>query len=216
MARYRVVADAFMANGSLCLKGAVVKHDGWPDLSKITPADDDAERIADYFRQRKTDPFLPKSPRDPRTGAIFLPAISADPRGKLLPSLPDEVTDEMPLYTVTAFDGLVFGGAKVAEGERVAFLGWPPSRLEPANEIAERVVSYRTQYSEHADFPECPWNLFTDALWLPALPEPEVEEARPAYVGAPSPKGFTPPAYTPMAKIPARTYSRNRPAPKYT
>jgi hypothetical protein len=154
--------------------------------------------------------FLPRTPINRVTGEIFLPAVLPDRRGGWLPSVPETVEPGMPLYRARApFEGIQFGKRKVMDGEAVAYLGWPSSKLEPANDVALRVVAYHARYNEHPDFPVAPW-CELNGLHLPELPVPEalVPENRPAYVGVPPPRGFTPPAWASTPKIPARTYTK--------
>ena len=213
MPRYRVIADAFMANGSLCLKGATVRHDAWPDLQKLAPADDDARAITEYFRVHRHEAFLPRSPFDARTQKIYLPGQLPSVRGRGFPAAVDEreASPSIPRYKMTSPYGQQFGGKHIPEDAEFAFLGWPEigMRVEPVNNEAKAVVAYFAEFGSLPHFPVSPYNCFDGSLWLPALGEPASDENRWPFA-TPAPRGHTPPPWTSTPKVPAPIYNKGR------
>jgi hypothetical protein len=116
-----------------------VSVDGWPDPHLIArPNDALGQAIIDYAKKWKDHPDFPESPWDPRRGEIFLRDLDE-------PEAPPD--DAQPLYRVVAPTAFI-GPALYARGAVAALHGWPLnlSDIEPANESARRVVSYKTRY----------------------------------------------------------------------
>ena len=217
MPTYRIKNDAVIG-GALYLKGAIVKnHNGWPNQN-LEPLDDAASTITEYFRTYGNEPFLPDTPYDARSGQIYLPGQLPNVRGRSFPPAiePDDAPARMPRYRMRSSNGAEFGSKRIGYGTVFAYAGWPELTMSiaPANEEARAVLAYFEANHSRPYFPLSPFNLFDNTLWLPQLPEPEVDDPRPAYVTAPSPKGFTPPPWTTTSKIPTPIYNKRR-ASKY-
>jgi hypothetical protein len=112
--------------------------DGWPQPHLLArPNDELGQAIINYVSRWKDHPDFPPSPWDSRRGEIFLRDLDE----------PEADSDEAPKYRVKAATAFI-GPSLYARGAVAVLHGWPLNMadLEPENESARRVVSYKTRY----------------------------------------------------------------------
>ena len=174
--KYRNNAGEVIAiNGTLYPPGAVIGSAEWPKNFGLRAVNESGRRVMRYFQRRRFAPFFPPSPMT-RDGTIFLPAIMHPiPSFEVsLPGLPPDfdVSPDAPVYRCNS--ALRVGHREYAIGEHAVYLGWPtPLLREPVNEAAAAVARYYKTNAEHGALLSCPWNLYTDSVFLPALPDYE-------------------------------------------
>jgi hypothetical protein len=174
--KYRNRSGEVIAVGAtLYPPNALIGSAEWPRARGLEPVNESARRVMRFFERRRHAPFFPQTAMA-RDGTIFLPAIMhpIDPFDITLPGLPPDfdVSPDAPAYKCNA--ALRVGHRDYAIGERAVYLGWPtPLLREPVNEAAAAVCAYFKTNAEHGALLSCPWNLYSDSVFLPALPDYE-------------------------------------------
>lgn len=184
--RYRTTKYTFV-DGAPYYANSEVVFLGWPKAEfHLEPINEIAERIAAYHGKHRLEPFLPKSPRDSKTGNIYLPAyVPAGPRSMAWPNAIVSESDArpgMPRYRVTSSDGFAVGSTVIPAGTEFAYLWWPEEAmgLEPVNDAARAVVAaYEEIAARKMSITDCPWNEYDGSLWLPKM-QPMRERAKAA------------------------------------
>ena len=162
---------ACYVNCNLYPPDSAVRVLAWPNTTELEPLNESARKIVAYYQRRRLDPFLPSTPFDRGSGRIYLPAMLTlacvdEPSWPHLPPQPDPVLPSMPLYKVTGHKVMV-GRDHVERGATVVYLGWPRLFMEPANEVAQRIVEWVASAKGRINLPPSPWNDFDNELWLP-------------------------------------------------
>jgi hypothetical protein len=170
MPRYRVISETAVVNSVVYHRGAGVTSSGWPTVH-MKPLDEEARRIADYYRRRHHAPGLPLSPYIAAFGCFYLPELLPDVPGRKINGWikDDAALVGMPRYTtnsgVTELSGLT-----VMAGDEFTFIAWPSHWFVPVNDEAHRVADYFAEHCDNPKLPPCPWDEFTRSVFLPDLP----------------------------------------------